>query len=98
MAREVLAIDQQDVRAAVIVIIDESAAGTHSLRQILLAERTRIMTEADSRLASDIDKVDGGVRLAGSGRSKWSTGQTMLPERKRHENEYYCGSRQAGTE
>src|SRR6266403_2605552 len=50
MADPVLAINEQNIGPAVVVIIDERATGAHGFGQPLLAEGAVIVREADTRL------------------------------------------------
>ncbi len=59
MAGPVLAVDQQDVRESVVVVIDEGAAGTHGFRKPLLSEGSVVVGEMDAGLRGDVAEADG---------------------------------------
>src|SRR5205814_10036263 len=51
VAGKILAIYQQDVGIAVIVVVNEGAARSHRFQQVLLSNSARVEVEADSGLA-----------------------------------------------
>ena len=63
MSRPVLPVDQQNVRPAVVVVINEPATGTHGLGQIFFSKGRVIVREMDSGLGSDVAEGD----LSGGG-------------------------------
>src|SRR5581483_7706635 len=64
MAGEILAVHQQNVRPAVVVVINERAARPHSFGQILLSERAIVVDEANARLRSDVAESDVLLSMA----------------------------------
>ena len=56
----IFAVDQQNVGVAVVVVVDESAAGAHGLGQPLLAGGTIVVDEVDARLPGDV--LEGDLR------------------------------------
>src|SRR5262249_52710248 len=57
-ARPVLAIDQQNVRPSVVVIINEGATRPQGFREIFFSERAVVVRKPDSSLRGDIAKGD----------------------------------------
>src|ERR1700730_8974407 len=58
MAREIFAVDQNDVGVSVVVIIDKGAAWTHGFRQPFFPEGAVVVREMDSGLSSNVAKMD----------------------------------------
>src|SRR5690349_13942337 len=57
------AVDEEDVDPAVVVEIEEQAARTHRLDEVLVGARAVDMPEVDAGLASDVCIPDSGVGL-----------------------------------
>ena len=57
--REVLAVDEQDIRPAVAIGIEESDAGAQRFRQVLLAGAAGVVREVDASLRGDVSEDDG---------------------------------------
>jgi hypothetical protein len=55
---KVLAINQENVGIAVIIVVNEGAAWTHGFRQPLLSERAVVMREMNSRLRGDVAETN----------------------------------------
>src|SRR6267154_2543155 len=60
VAGPVHAVYKKNVRPAVIVVIDESDAGSHGFRQEFLAERAIVVNEADSGKLRDVAELNRG--------------------------------------
>ena len=60
----VLAVDQQDVGPAVVVVIDESAARAHGFRQPFLSKGSVVVGEVDAGLGGDVAEGDVLLRVA----------------------------------
>ena len=58
MAGKIVAVDQDDVGIAVVVVVDEGAARAHGFRQPLLAEGAVVVGEVNSGLCGDVAEVD----------------------------------------
>src|SRR5215468_7633847 len=58
MTWPILPIHQYDVLIPITVVIDEGAARTHGLRQILLSERRIVVKELNPRLGGDVTKLN----------------------------------------
>jgi hypothetical protein len=58
MAWPALAVDQQNVRPAVVVVVDERASRTHGLRKIFLAGSAVIVHKMDAGLRGNIAELD----------------------------------------
>ena len=58
VAGPIFAIHQQDVGIAIIVVVNESATGSHGFRQILLPKRAVVVEEVDSSLRSNVAEGD----------------------------------------
>ena len=59
MAGPVLAVNEQDVGIAVVIVVDERTARTHRLRQPFLAKGAVVVRETDPRLRCDVGEGDG---------------------------------------
>jgi hypothetical protein len=75
MPGKIVAIDEENVRIAIVVIVNESAARPHGFRQPLFSECTVVVGEVDSSLRRDVTEVD----LLSAARN----GQTRQPQRNR---------------
>jgi len=58
VAGPVLAIDEQDVGKAVVVVIDEGAAGAHGFREPFFSEGSVVVREVDAGLGGDVAEGD----------------------------------------
>ena len=58
VAGKILSVDENDVRVAVVVVIDEGAARPHGLRQPFLSEGAVVVGEVDSGLRGDVAEVN----------------------------------------
>ena len=54
VTRPVRAVDEQDVGPAVIVVVDEGAAGAHGFGQPLFPEGSVVVGEVDAGLGGDV--------------------------------------------
>ena len=54
----VFTVDQQNVGIAVIVVIDEGAAGAHGFRQVFFSEGGIVVGEANASLGGDVTERD----------------------------------------
>src|SRR5258706_15423586 len=63
MPGKVRAVHQQNVGIAVVVVVNERAAGPERLRQPLLPEGAVVVLEADSRALRDVAEPDRRTRL-----------------------------------
>ena len=61
MAGEIFAVDQDDIRISIIVVVNESAAGAHGFGQPLLPESTVVVSEMDSGLSGNIAEMNLGL-------------------------------------
>jgi len=61
MSGKILAVDQDNVRVSVVVIIDEGATRAHGFGQPFLAEGTVVVGEVNPGLGSDVAELDLGV-------------------------------------
>jgi hypothetical protein len=61
---KVLAVDEQDVGKAVVVVIDEGAAGAHGFREPFFSEGSVVVGEVDARLGGDVAEGDVLLRAA----------------------------------
>src|SRR5262249_561533 len=59
VGRPIAAVDQQDVEPAVAIVVEKGAPGAQRFGQILRAECSAVMPEADSRARGDIGKAKG---------------------------------------
>ena len=64
VAWPVLAVDEQDVGKAVVVVIDECAAGAHGFRKPFLSEGSVVVGEVDAGLGGDIAESDVFLRVS----------------------------------
>ncbi len=62
VAGPVVSIDQQDVGEAVVVVVDEGAAGAHGFRKPLFPESSVVVSEVDAGLGGDV--AEGDVLLS----------------------------------
>src|SRR5215469_4463578 len=63
MAGEVFAVDQDDVRISIVVVVNEPASGTHGLGKPLFTEGAVVVSEVDACLGGDVvEGHDLGVR------------------------------------
>src|SRR6266480_2960370 len=65
VAGPVHAVDEKNVRPAVVVVVDEGHAGAHGFREIFCAEGAVVVEEMDSGLWRDVAELNSG----GFGRS-----------------------------
>src|ERR1019366_6845614 len=63
VAWPVLTVDQQDVGKAVVVVIDERAAGAHGFREPFFSEGSVVVREMNAGLRGDV--AEGNVLLRG---------------------------------
>src|SRR5438270_2059635 len=68
MSGKVLAVHEQDVGIAVIVIVDESATRAQGLREILFSKRSVVVSEMNAGGAGHIDKLNAVPGIAQQGR------------------------------
>jgi hypothetical protein len=61
LGRPVLAVDQQNIRPAVAIGVEESAARAQRFRQIFLARPSAVMREVNASLRRDVGKDDPAV-------------------------------------
>ena len=61
MTREIVAVDQDNVRISVIVIVDEGASGSHCFWQPFFAEGSIVVGEVDAGLSSDVTEMNLGL-------------------------------------
>src|SRR5436305_1409564 len=64
MSGEVCPVHQQNVRIAVIVVIDERAAWPHGFGEPFLSERTVVMREVYASLRGDVLKMNLGLSIS----------------------------------
>ena len=81
MAGPVLPVDQQNVGPAVVVVVDESAAGAHGFGQPLFSEGSVVVGEVDAGLGGDV--AEGDCALARRGRGDERQHQSTT-ETRRH--------------
>src|SRR5271170_497238 len=62
-------VDNQDVLPSVVVIVEETGAVAHGLRQVLLSERAAIVLERDARLSRHVSELNRPrrPRIGGTG-------------------------------
>jgi hypothetical protein len=70
VSRPVRTVDQQNIRIAVIVIVDKSTTGAHGFRQPFFPERAIVVGEMDAGLRGDVTEVDL-LGVAGLRRNKY---------------------------
>lgn len=58
MPSEIRAIYQQNIRIAIVVVIDEGTAWTHRLRQPLFSKGAVVMSEMNTSLLRDVAEMD----------------------------------------
>ena len=68
MQRE--AVDEIDVEAAVDVVVEEAASGSHRFDQVVAARGTAGVGEVDPRLRRRVDEEGGGHVRAGTAREQ----------------------------
>src|ERR1035441_7460117 len=59
------AVDQQYVQPAIGIVIEEGAAGAHSLGQVLGAERAAVVAELNARGRGDVGQAEVQARRVG---------------------------------
>src|SRR5215471_1812065 len=67
VSRPILTVDQENVREAVVIVVNECAAGSQSFRQVFLAECAIVVDKANARGLRDIGKVNFRVEALRSG-------------------------------
>src|SRR5438445_4087675 len=58
VAGPVLTIQEEDIRPAVVVVINKGATRAHGFRQIFFPESAVVVSEVDSGLGSDVAELD----------------------------------------
>jgi hypothetical protein len=64
VAGEVIAVDEEDVGIAVVVVIDEGATWAHGFGQPLFSEGAGVVGEMNAGLRRNVSEVDLGLAKA----------------------------------
>ena len=70
VSRPILAVDEQNVRPTVIVVIDERATWTHGFRQPFLPKGSVVVSEVDASLRGDVAEGNALLRPRDTGRDQ----------------------------
>src|SRR5215468_5546372 len=86
VSRPILTVDQENVGEAIVIVVNECAAGAQSFRQVFLAECAIVMDKANARGLRDIGKVNSRVEALRSG-WWWILSLARSPWRARHQQQ-----------
>src|SRR5215468_5352365 len=86
VSRPILTVDEENVWEAVVIVVNECAAGSQSFRQVFLAECAIVMNKANARGLRDIGKVNSRVEASRSG-WWWILSLARSPWRARHQQQ-----------